>query len=82
MQIPWFGREYERTCGDCGHAWRVPVWAVHPNRQALPASAGPGFAGQTDGVVAANAALAERAAVYRQCAECSSVRYKQRRVKP
>jgi hypothetical protein len=50
--------------------------------QALPASAGPGFAGQTDGVVAANAAMAERAAVYRQCAECSSVRYKQRRVKP
>jgi Domain of unknown function (DUF1707) len=25
MHIPWLAREYDRTCDDCGHAWRVPV---------------------------------------------------------
>jgi len=29
MPIWWRAREYERTCADCGYAWRVPRSAVH-----------------------------------------------------
>ena len=28
MPIRWRTREYERTCDDCGHVWRVPRWAA------------------------------------------------------
>ena len=24
MRLPWQPREYKRTCGNCGYAWRVP----------------------------------------------------------
>jgi hypothetical protein len=83
MHIPGLAQEYERTCADCGHTWRVPKWAVHPHMQGMPITGrGGGAAAQAEAVAAANARLAERVAVLRQCPECESVHYKQRAVRP
>lgn len=81
MHVPWLAQEYERTCDDCGHAWRVPKWAAHPHMQGLPMARKGDVADQTDAVVAANAELAERAAAFRQCPECDSAHYKQRPIR-
>ena len=88
MHIPGLAQEYERTCEDCGHTWRVPKWAAHPHMQGLPMagsrSGRPGGGGAADRateIADANAALAEKVAVFRVCAECDSGHYKQRPVR-
>ena len=89
MPIRWRTLEYERTCDDCGHVWRVPRWAAPPlHVQGRPVSGGceggvppPAAAVMADPAVAATAQLAERAAVFfRRCHECGSKRYKQRSI--
>jgi hypothetical protein len=83
MRIPGLAHEYERTCKNCGHAWRVPKWAVHPHAQRRPMPRGGQVvaSGLAAAVVAANARLAERVAVYRRCPKCDSEHYKQRAVR-
>ena len=89
MPIRWRTLEYERTCDDCGHVWRLPRWAAPPlHVQGRPVSEGceggvppPAAAVMADPAVAATAQLAERAAVFfRRCRECGSERYKQRSI--
>jgi len=88
MPIRWRMRQYERTCDDCGHAWRVPNWAAHPPMQGRPVSGGceggasPPMAAAAIGetAVAATAHLAEGTAAFRRCRECGSEHYKQRSI--
>ena len=89
MPIRWRTREYERTCDDCGHVWRVPRWAAPPLQvKGRPVSAGcergvppPAAAVIAYPAAAATAQLAERAAVFfRRCRECGSERYKQQSI--
>jgi hypothetical protein len=84
MHIPGLAHEYERTCDECGHAWGVPKWAVHPHMLGLPMGARSGVGGglrATDAVVSANAELAERADAYARCPECGCDHYKQRAIR-
>ena len=83
MRIPWQAQEYERTCADCGHAGRVPRWAVHPpHMHGLPMGQGDMQARQMAATAtAANAQMAERASGFRVCPECSSTKYRQRPVR-
>ena len=91
MYVPWRVRAYERTC-PAGHTWRVPAWAVHPRMRGLPlgpatstrgipVAGGSPRIGRTNGVIVANAELAEKAAVFRTCPECGNDQYRQRAIR-
>jgi len=81
VRIPWRTQEYERTCNGCGCVWRVPKGVARPRMQGLPLSFGGEVASQADAVIAANAALSERAAAFRRCPKCESDHYRQRPVR-
>jgi len=83
MHMPGLAKEYERTCDDCGHVWRVTKAIAHPHMQGLPgmlrgANASPQA---TNAVVSANAELAERAAASRRGPKCESDHYQQRSIR-
>lgn len=77
VQMPWSARIYQRTCTDCSFVWQVPKAVAKPRMQHMPASGRRGAAMVRAAVIAANAALAERAASFRPCPRCESVKYKQ-----
>jgi len=84
MRIPGLAKEYERTCDDCGHVWRVTKAIAHPHMQGLPMTGSRGrdsAAARAEAVAEANAKLAERAAAARRCPKCESDHYKQRTIR-
>jgi ribosomal protein S27AE len=82
MRLPWQPREYERTCGNCGYAWRVPRSVVRTR----PISGFTGSANRhrnwrvsvADPRVAGSEAIDEVEEAYRCCPRCGSDRYTQR----
>ena len=87
MRIPWRAREYERTCAECGYAWRVPRPAVRkPISGFSTAPRGrPVSLGGVNPVVAASEpelvpseAISETAAAFGHCPKCGSDHYTQR----
>jgi ribosomal protein S27AE len=85
MRLPWQPREYERTCGNCGYAWRVPRSVV----KTRPISGFTGAAhrsrisraGVADPRVAGSEAIDEVEEAYRLCPRCGSDRYTQQPVR-
>lgn len=86
MHLPWSAREYERTCSDCGCAWRVPRQFAHKNVLSVPGATS-GLRSRTIGGGPTGADLqagywiAEQAASLRVCPKCSSVQYSQRPIR-
>jgi DNA-directed RNA polymerase subunit M/transcription elongation factor TFIIS len=88
MHVPWPAHEYERTCDNCGHVWRVPKELAHPHMQGLPMRyrqgddpGGRDIIAATEAVVKANAELAERAKAFGRCPKCESDHYRQRTIR-
>ena len=90
VRILWRANEYERTCADCGYAWRVPRSAMHKpiSGFGLAPRGRPVTLGGLDPVVAdsepeivASEAIGEVAAAYAVCPKCGSDQYTQRPVR-
>jgi len=90
VRILWRANEYERTCADCGYAWRVPRSAVHKpiTGFGLAPCGRPVTLGGLDSVVpgsepeiAASEAIAEMAAAYAERPKCGSERCAQRPIR-
>ena len=92
MRIPGLAAEYERTCADCGYAWRVPrafrrrkvksisAFSVgDPGR--YPARGGIDRA-ELNAEVQSIMALGEQADAFRRCPKCGSEHHTQRPVRP
>ena len=87
MRILWRANEYERTCADCGYAWRVPRSAVRKpiSGFSLAPRGRPVILGGLNPVVsdsepeiAASEAIGEEAAAFAECPKCGSEHYTQR----
>jgi hypothetical protein len=86
MRLPRRAREYERTCDDCGYAWRVPRRLARKHIESIS-----GFSVVSRGVaidraelnaeIQSSMAVGEQAEAYRRCPKCSSGHYAQRPVR-
>ncbi len=90
VRISWRAREYERTCADCGHAWRVPRSAVHKpiaDFSSAPRGRPVSLGGinpvtpDSEPEVASSEAISEVAAAYGHCPKCGAERYTPRPVR-
>ena len=91
MHLPWSARQYERTCADCGYAWRVPRYFARRHMPGIsnflisPSRQG-GFDGGFDKAefgreIQANMKMGERAESLRTCPKCGSEHYAQHPVR-
>ena len=84
MRFPWQAREYERTCTECGYAWRVPQQFARSRVLSIygATSGGAGLAGPADAQLQAGRAMIEPAEALRTCAKCGSGHYTKRAAAP
>jgi hypothetical protein len=76
MRLPWLAQQYQRTCADCGCAWRVPRYFARRHVLAIPvrtSGSGPELQEDMD--------LQEQMASLRKCPKCGSVHYSQRPIR-
>jgi predicted nucleic-acid-binding Zn-ribbon protein len=94
MKLPWQARDFERTCADCGYAWRVPRQFVRRRFQSISILTtgapitrgraldprGPRFY-RLDSEVQAIETSNQEIEAFRSCPKCSSQRFAQRAVR-
>ena len=90
MRLPWQAREYERTCRDCGCAWRVPRPYARRHVQSISgfrvAPSGRGTLGGMDRnelstEIQSSMAISEQRESFRRCPKCGSGSYRQHPVR-
>jgi hypothetical protein len=93
MHLPWLAQQYERTCADCGHAWRVPRYFARSRVPSLnvfflglgnsPRAGGGGGVDETElnREIQSSTEIHEQAESFRKCPECGSEHYSQRPVR-
>jgi hypothetical protein len=94
MHLPWLAQQYQRTCADCGHTWRVPRQFARRRmrisffRGLLTGGGfrtGGGSGGfdeaEYDREIQLNVEIGEQAEAFRKCPECGSEHYSQRPVR-
>ena len=85
MRLPWPARRYERTCADCGCAWRVPRQFARRRVRSISGFSVTSRGWQTaadraelKAEVQAGMEAGEHAEAFRRCPECGSEHYSQR----
>jgi hypothetical protein len=87
LRILWRANEYERTCADCGYAWRVPRSARHrpdsgfslaPRGRSITLGRLNPVVPDSEPEIAASEEISEGAAAYARCPGCGWEHYTQR----
>jgi hypothetical protein len=89
MRLPWPAQHYERTCADCGGAWRVPRQFARSRVQSIfnfgnfnSNAAGRSLKkAELDRQIRPSMEIGQQSEAFRKCPGCGSVHYSQRPVR-
>ena len=90
MPLGWRAREYERTCAECGYAWRVPRsatrkpisgFSVAPRGRPVSLGGVDPLVPDSEPELVASQEIGQVAAAFGQCPKCGCFRYMQRPVR-